>query len=80
MLDLPGSESVREIWCGLRPCLPDGMPAIGRARGVGNLWLATGHQMLGLKTAPGTARLLAELMGGEAPSFDPAPFDAARYG
>ena len=80
LLDLPEPLVVHEIWRGLRPCLPDGMPAIGRARQGGNLWLATGHQMLGLKTAPGTARLLAELMDGAPPSFDPAPFDAARYG
>jgi D-amino-acid dehydrogenase len=80
LLDLPEPLEVRELWCGLRPCLPDGMPAIGRARGSRNLWLATGHQMTGLKAAPGTARLLAELMSGEPPSFDPGPFRADRYG
>jgi glycine/D-amino acid oxidase-like deaminating enzyme len=69
-----------EVWRGLRACLPDGMPAIGRSGGCRNLWLATGHQMTGLKTAPGTGRLLAELMCGETPSFDPGPFRADRYG
>jgi len=68
-----------DVWSGLRPCMPDGMPAIGRARGARNVWLATGHQMTGLKTAPGTGRLLAELISGETPSINPAPFRANRF-
>jgi D-amino-acid dehydrogenase len=68
-----------EVWRGLRPCSPDGMPLIGRARGKGDLWLATGHQMTGLKTATGTGLLLAQLMTGETPRFDPEPFRADRY-
>jgi D-amino-acid dehydrogenase len=78
MLNLGEPEPLR-VWRGLRPCVPDGMPLIGRSRASGEVWLATGHQMTGLKTAPGTARLLAELMLGEAPSFDPGPFRADRY-
>ena len=79
MLAIPQPPVVTEVWRGLRPCAPDGMPLIGRARGRKDVWLATGHQMTGLKTALGTARLLAELMSGAAPSFDPAPFRADRY-
>jgi len=80
MLDL-GEVSTADVdvWRGLRPCMPDGMPAIGRARGARNVWLATGHQMTGLKTAPGTGRLLAELISGETPTVDPAPFRADRF-
>ena len=80
MLAIDPSLGEAEVWAGLRPCLPDGMPVIGRARGARNLWLATGHQMTGLKTAPATGRLLAELVCGQTPSFDPAPFRADRYG
>lgn len=69
-----------EVWRGLRPTLPDGLPAIGRARGAAGVWLATGHQMTGLKTAPATGRLLAELVAGEPPSFDPQPFRPDRFG
>jgi len=79
MLPLPEPLEVRELWRGLRPCTPDGMPMIGRARGLGNLWLSTGHQMVGLKTAPASARLLADLMTGCAPSYDPQPFRPDRY-
>jgi D-amino-acid dehydrogenase len=79
MLAIPSAPVIREVWRGLRPCAPDGMPLIGRARGRGDVWLATGHQMTGLKTALGTARLLGELMAGRTPSFDPEPFRADRY-
>lgn len=79
-LGLAGPLAPTEVWRGLRPTLPDGLPAIGRAPGAANLWLATGHQMTGLKTAPATGRLLAELMSGAAPSFDPAPFRPERFG
>ena len=79
MLGIGEEPKIREIWRGLRPCTPDGMPLIGRARGRGDLWLATGHQMTGLKTATGTGLLLAQLMTGESPRFDPEPFRADRY-
>jgi D-amino-acid dehydrogenase len=79
MLALGDPPVVKEIWRGLRPCAPDGMPIIGKARGKGDIWLATGHQMTGLKTATGTAVLLAQLMAGETPRFDPQPFRADRY-
>lgn len=79
MLAIPECADETRLWRGLRPCTPDGMPAIGRAGGFENLWLATGHQMTGMKTAPGTGRLLAELMCGGGPTFDPAPFRADRY-
>jgi D-amino-acid dehydrogenase len=79
MLNIGDPPVVREIWRGLRPCAPDGMPLIGRARGRGDIWLATGHQMAGLKTAPATGILLAQLMTGETPQFDPEPFRADRF-
>jgi D-amino-acid dehydrogenase len=79
MLNIGERPAAREVWRGLRPCTPDGMPMIGRVRGPGDVWIATGHQMAGLKTAPGTALLLAQLMTGETPRFDPEPFRADRF-
>jgi D-amino-acid dehydrogenase len=79
MLAISRPPVVREVWRGLRPCTPDGMPLIGRACGRGDVWLATGHQMIGLTAALGTARLLGDLMEGKPPSFDPEPFRADRY-
>jgi D-amino-acid dehydrogenase len=61
---------VLELWCGLRPCAPDGLPLIGRPAELENLVLATGHAMMGLTLAPITGRLVADLLAGEAPGHD----------
>jgi D-amino-acid dehydrogenase len=78
-VNLPAEPRVIEVWRGLRPCLPDGLPIIGRSTRFENLYLATGHQMLGLQTAPATGRLVADLMCGGEPTFDPGSFRAARF-
>jgi D-amino-acid dehydrogenase len=65
-----GSRKVVEVWRGLRPCAPDGLPILGRAPGLDNVVLATGHAMMGLTLAPVTGRLVAELLAGERPSHD----------
>jgi D-amino-acid dehydrogenase len=70
---------VLEVWAGLRPCTPDGLPVIGRPPGVEGLVLATGHAMKGLALAPITARLVAELVTGESPSHDLAPVRPDRF-
>ena len=51
-----------EAWLGRRPTLPDSRPMIGEAPRHPGLWLALGHQHIGFSTAPGTARILGELM------------------
>ena len=79
MLRLPESLEIREVWRGLRPVTPDGLPVLGRAPGYDNLFLAAGHQMLGLHCAPASGQLVAELVLGATPSFDPAPFRAERF-
>jgi D-amino-acid dehydrogenase len=78
-LNLPAEPRVIEVWRGLRPCTPDGMPIIGRPARFENLMLAAGHQMLGLLTAPGTAKLVGDLITGSSPQFDPHPFRATRF-
>ena len=49
-------------WAGSRPMTPDGLPVIGRLDSVKNAYINSGHSMLGLTLAPGSARLLAGLM------------------
>lgn len=56
------SRPVLQVWRGLRPCSPDGLPLIGRIPGAENAILATGHGMWGLQLAPVTARLVADLL------------------
>jgi D-hydroxyproline dehydrogenase subunit beta len=67
-------------WAGLRPWLPDHLPAIGPSRRVPGLWLATGHEGAGVALGPVTGRLVAQLIAGEPPVVDPAPFDPERFG
>lgn len=68
-----------EPWMGSRPCLPDMLPVIGAAPRHKGLWLAFGHQHSGFTLGPPTGRLLAELITGEEPFVDPAPFRADRF-
>ncbi len=75
-----GARVDAEPWLGRRPCLPDMLPVIGRATPRHeSLWLNFGHHHLGFTMGPVTGRLLAELMTGEAPFTDPAPYSAGRF-
>jgi D-amino-acid dehydrogenase len=55
------------------------MPVIGAAPGQSNLWLNYGHAHWGLTLGPVCGRLLAEMMMGETPFTDPAPYRAERF-
>ncbi len=72
-----GGRRTLDVWAGLRPCTPDGLPAIGLA--APGVVVATGHAMKGIALAPVTAHLVAELAAGDPPSHDLAPFDPARF-
>ena len=74
-----GARKDAAPWLGRRPCLPDMRPVIGPFPGKPGLWLDFGHHHLGLTLGPATGRLLADLMSGEAPAVDPAPFRAERF-
>ena len=69
-----------EPWRGARPCLPDMLPIIGPAPRHRGLWLAFGHAHHGFTLGPATGRLLAEMISGQMPFCDPAPFAATRFG
>jgi D-amino-acid dehydrogenase len=70
---------VLDVWAGLRPCTPDGLPVIGQPAGVPGLVLATGHAMKGVSLAPVTGLLVADIATGETPSHDLAPFRPDRF-
>jgi glycine/D-amino acid oxidase-like deaminating enzyme len=73
---LPGLERLDAVraWTGLRAASPDGLPLLGAHPWREKLWLAVGHEGLGVTTAPGSAQLLAALMTGATPGFDAAPY------
>jgi D-amino-acid dehydrogenase len=68
-----------DVWTGLRPCMPDGLPVIGRPASLPSLVLATGHAMKGLSLAPVTGLLVGELLEGAPPSHDLAPLSPDRF-
>ena len=66
---------VVEIWRGLRPCTPDGLPLVGRTRRY-DTW----NWSVNVPRGPVTGKLVAQLICGEEPLLDPAPLDPARFG
>ena len=78
LLDL-GSPLENRPWLGTRPCMPDMLPVIGKAPRHPGLWLHFGHGHQGFTLGPATGRLLAELMAGERPFVDAAPFSPGRF-
>jgi glycine/D-amino acid oxidase-like deaminating enzyme len=61
-----GSLSAIRTWTGFRPATPDKLPLIGRCQGFRNVYLAAGHEGLGISTSLGTARLIVdEILGRE---------------
>ncbi len=78
-LGFPHTKPQPQPWVGLRPCTPDGLPIIGRAPRLANVFLATGHCMLGVSLAAITGELVAQSLTGESPTFALQPFRADRF-
>lgn len=70
---------VSSEWCGLRPCTPDGLPAVGPLPGWRGVFAATGHAMLGLTFGPATGEALAELILTGRSELPLAGLDPARF-
>jgi glycine/D-amino acid oxidase-like deaminating enzyme len=75
---MPGISALTALrtWVGFRPATPDGLPLIGEWEP--GLFVAAGHEGLGITTALGTARLVCDLVLGRPPILDPRPFDPRR--
>jgi D-amino-acid dehydrogenase len=74
----PVAEPIQKTWYGWRPMTCDGRPMIDRVPAMSNVYLAAGHNMLGLTLAPATGKLVAELVGGRTPHIDPRPYAVNR--
>ena len=66
-------------WTGLRPCLPDGYPAVGPVAAYSGLYIAAGHAMLGLTLGPITGQLMAEMVLDGKPSVEIGEFAVQRF-
>ena len=78
---LPGlaEAKVIEIWRGLRPCTPDGLPIISRVKNFENLIVAAGHAMLGMSLGPITGKLVSQLAGDEKTDLNITPLAESRF-
>jgi glycine oxidase len=72
------TAAVERAWCGFRPASGDGLPYLGRAPGLENVFIASGHFRHGLWLSTGTAVVMSRLLRGEAPGVDLTPFRPER--
>jgi glycine/D-amino acid oxidase-like deaminating enzyme len=70
--------TVVRCWTGFRAATEDKLPVVGECPGRKGVYLATGHEGLGITTSLGTARLLADMVMGRTPAIEAAPFLPSR--
>jgi D-hydroxyproline dehydrogenase subunit beta len=73
-----GTMSPVRTWTGFRAATPDKLPLIGRWPGDKSLFLATGHEGLGITTSLGTARILVDQITGAKPAIPIEPYLPSR--
>jgi glycine/D-amino acid oxidase-like deaminating enzyme len=78
---VPALAQMRIIrsWAGMRPATPDGHPIIGPHASRPGVWLAAGHEGLGITTCFATARVLADQIAGRTSEINIAPYLPARF-
>ena len=69
---------IERSWAGLRPASFDGLPYLGLLSGLANAFVASGHFRSGLFLSPATAVVMSQLLRGESPRIDLAPFRVLR--
>jgi len=73
-----GMMSAVRVWAGFRAATPDKLPLIGPCPGYRSLWLATGHEGLGITTSLGTARILVDQLTGSRTAIAVEPYLPSR--
>ncbi len=74
----PTAMELVEVWRGLRPCTPDGLPFLGRVPGCENLTVAAGHATIGLSLGPITGKLVSQVVCGT-PQMDLGLLRVGRF-
>lgn len=77
---LPGLRQLDalRVWTGFRPVSADGLPYLGRVPEQAHVWVAAGHEGLGITTSLGSARLVIDQWLGRSTAIDARPYDPAR--
>ena len=73
-----GEMSAVRVWTGFRAATPDKLPLIGPCPGYKSVYLATGHEGLGITTSLGTARILVDQVTGSKPEIAVEPYLPSR--
>ena len=79
---MPGLSAMSAVrtWTGFRAATPDKLPLIGPLQNDKSVWLATGHEGLGITTSLGTARILVDQMTGARTEIPSEPYLPSRVG
>jgi D-amino-acid dehydrogenase len=75
----PQNATPEQRWMGCRPSLPDSLPVIGQAPKHNNVFLALGHQHLGLTLGAITGKLIGQVMSEQKTDIDISPFSISRF-
>ncbi|MFZ1701695.1 MAG: FAD-dependent oxidoreductase [Pyrinomonadaceae bacterium] len=70
--------SATRVWTGFRPATPDNLPYIGQVSDRENVYVAAGHEGLGITTSLGTAALIADAILGRKSAIPTGPYSPAR--
>lgn len=72
-------DDILEIWRGMRPCTPDGLPFLGRSSKYNNVIVAAGHAMIGVSLAPVTGEIISQLVNDAPINFDMSALSVERF-
>ncbi len=70
---------IAQSWGGLMDVTPDAVPVIGEVPRMPGLFIASGFSGHGFGIGPGAGRLMADLVAGDPPLVDPAPYRLDRF-
>ncbi|MEY4339442.1 MAG: D-amino acid dehydrogenase small subunit, partial [Actinomycetota bacterium] len=79
VLHLDPAIEPQQMWSGLRPATPDGLPMLGRLDRAPEVVVAAGHGMLGSTTSLGTAEVVAAIVNGDRPLVDLGVVSPMRF-
>ncbi len=66
-------------WMGHRPVIADSLPLIGELSAAKGVFAGFGHDHLGLTAGPKTGYILSQLVSGQRPNIDLAPYAPGRF-
>jgi glycine/D-amino acid oxidase-like deaminating enzyme len=74
-----GTLNALRVWTGFRAATPDKLPLIGPTTSDETVWLATGHEGLGITTSLATGEMLAAQLTGQASAIPIEPYLPSRF-